>query len=98
MRSVLFVRVKSFRKKQKKKKFNIALMTSFTLLLASTIDFAVNIGDKCAILTKHFGIHATERIWILLTFIQLRTDSLIYLKSAKSTKLLTCFKSVKSVI
>ena len=62
MRSVLFVRVRSFRKKQKKKKFNIALMTSFTLLLASTIDFAVNIGDKCAILTKHFGIHATERI------------------------------------
>ena len=37
-------------------------MTSFTLLLASTIDFAVNIGDKCAILTKHFDIHVTERI------------------------------------
>ena len=37
-------------------------MTSFTLLLASTIDFAVNIGDKCAILTKHFDVHVTERI------------------------------------
>ena len=36
--------------------------------------------------------------FIVLTFIQLRTDSLIYLKSAKSTKLLTCFKSLKSVI
>ena len=34
----------------------------------------------------------------VLTFIQVRTDSLIYLKSIKSTKFLTCLKSVRGVI
>ena len=34
----------------------------------------------------------------VLTFIQVRTDSLIYLKSIKCTKFLTCLKSLKSVI
>ena len=34
----------------------------------------------------------------VLTLMQVRTDSLIYLKSTKPTKFLTCLKSVKSVI
>ena len=34
----------------------------------------------------------------VLIFIQVRTDSLIHLKSRRSTKFLTCLKSVKSVI
>ena len=37
-------------------------------------------------------------IFIVLTFIQVCTDSLIYLKSTKPTKFLTCLNSVKSVI
>ena len=37
MRFVLFVRVKSFRKKKIKKKFKIVLMTSFTLLLSKKL-------------------------------------------------------------
>ena len=38
--------------------------------------------------------HVTERIWIFYG----QEYVLIYLESTKSTKLLTCLKSVKSVI
>ena len=34
----------------------------------------------------------------VLRFIQVHTDSFIYLKATKSTKFLTCLKLVKSVI
>ena len=59
-------------------------------------------------LIKHFGIYdlfknhscywENMNAFIVLTFIQVRTDILIYLKSTKSTNFLTCLKSVKSVI
>ena len=65
-------------------------------------------GDICVILIKNFGVHdllknyscywENMNTFNVLTFIQVPTDSLIYLKLTKPTKFLTCLKLVKSVI
>ena len=58
-------------------------------------------SEKHVILAKHllsmiclWIIHVTQRIWIFYG----QEYVLIYIKSTKSTKSLTCLKSVRSVI